>query len=447
MTYHPTYYRQLVAWVPGGTDAGEILRKYHDEVRWVYPVLNRSIQILEDMPLGSWANAEFRGFNLAREAMFTVRDDFVLDKGTGCHEVGHEYDKLLQGSFPSPTYARNRYMEFRQFGLTWDEMEAEASQQTPGSMAAWMYSPGESWAEAFRAAMTLEVKEKTMNWGKDINPVAAREFFRSLMKEAGWRPNLDLVSVGPTPNRWPNSFIRLDAIVMHTTQGAGLGSLSWMLNPSSRVSALYCIMEDGSVKVLGNYMDAFWHAGVVNQPRITFPGNPNLYTQGFEYAGYAAQPLTAQQFAMTRELVEHTRRVYDAPNAPAIPHSWIDSINRSDPGVDNYLRLLATLEDEMGITGDVAKEIIREMLRSEEGAMLVNDAIIYQSGTYKGYGYRLQRWINDNLVYKMPLMARLLGRQTDVSTPPLYQPSPLAPRAGEAMDLRGPRDTWPPEYR
>ena len=45
-----------------------------------------------------------------------------------------------------------------------------------------MYSPIESWAEAFRAGVTLEVKEKTLDYGKTIDPMAARAFFQSLAK-------------------------------------------------------------------------------------------------------------------------------------------------------------------------------------------------------------------------------------------------------------------------
>jgi hypothetical protein len=103
----------------------------------------------------------------------------VLDLGTAAHEIGHAYQKVLERSQPVHTDVLARYWSFRGFPGTWQQQQAESDRQT-ASMARWILSPVESWAEAFRAAVTLEVKEKTLDYGKTIDPAAARAFFRSL---------------------------------------------------------------------------------------------------------------------------------------------------------------------------------------------------------------------------------------------------------------------------
>ena len=69
---------------------------------------------------------------------------------------------------------------FRTFPGTWQQAVVEAQSQAHPS-ARWIWDPVESWGEAFRAAITLEVKEKTLDYGKTIDPVKTRAFFISLM--------------------------------------------------------------------------------------------------------------------------------------------------------------------------------------------------------------------------------------------------------------------------
>ena len=88
---------------------------------------------------------------------------------------------MLEKQDPTRDYLA-LYWAFRGFPGTWQQADAQSQAQTSFS-ARWMFSPIESWAEAFRAAVMLEVKEKTLDYGKTIDPVAARQFFLSLPKK------------------------------------------------------------------------------------------------------------------------------------------------------------------------------------------------------------------------------------------------------------------------
>jgi hypothetical protein len=86
---------------------------------------------------------------------------------------------VLERSRPVHIDVLTPYWRFRGFPGTWQEALA-ASQKETAFSAMWITSPIESWAEAFRAAVTLEVKERTLDYGRTIDPVAMRAFFRSL---------------------------------------------------------------------------------------------------------------------------------------------------------------------------------------------------------------------------------------------------------------------------
>jgi len=158
--------------------SGLRMHLFYPQVRTMFPLLPQQIQIDLDEPAGEDGNAWFRGLNARGEPIFTVREDFVLDLGTAAHEIGHAYQKVVERSQPVHVEALGRYWSFRGFPGTWQQQQAESDRQT-ATMARWIASPTESWAEAFRAAVTLEVKERTLDHGRTIDPAAARAFFRS----------------------------------------------------------------------------------------------------------------------------------------------------------------------------------------------------------------------------------------------------------------------------
>jgi len=123
-------------------------------------------------------NARFDGLDNQGQPKFSVRHDFVMDKGTAAHEMGHAYLKSLERRDANKDYMA-MYWSFRGFPGTWQAALADAEKQ-PSFGAKWIGNPYESWAEAFRAAVTLEVKEKTFDYGKTIDPLATRAFFQNL---------------------------------------------------------------------------------------------------------------------------------------------------------------------------------------------------------------------------------------------------------------------------
>lgn len=168
---------------PTTRTAGERMRPFYAEVRALFPILPAGIVIDFDEPSGSDANAVFRGLTTAGEPIFSVREDFVLDRGTAAHEIGHAYQKIIEQRRGRPDEVLADYWRFRGFPGTWQDAAAESAKQAHPS-AAWIWSPVESWGEAFRAAVTLEVKEKTLDYGKTIDPQKTRAFFLSLATPA-----------------------------------------------------------------------------------------------------------------------------------------------------------------------------------------------------------------------------------------------------------------------
>ena len=151
---------------------------FYFEIRQMFPQLPANVDILLDQPAGTEGNAQFQGLNPQGAPRFSVREDFIMDRGTAAHEIGHAYQAVLERATPGRDVLA-LYWSFRGFSGTWQQAQAQSAAQTSFS-AAWIWSPVESWGEAFRAAVTLEVKEKTLDYGKTIDPMAARKFFQSL---------------------------------------------------------------------------------------------------------------------------------------------------------------------------------------------------------------------------------------------------------------------------
>src|SRR4051812_39913849 len=57
------------------------------------------------------------------------------------------------------------------------------------------------------------------------------------------------------------SHMAIDAIVIHTTEGAWDSDADWMCNPASRVSTHYVISPTGGVYQLVHPNKRAWHAG------------------------------------------------------------------------------------------------------------------------------------------------------------------------------------------
>jgi len=158
--------------------AGLQLITYYTQTRAVFPIFPPTPQIDFDEPAGENGDAWYRGMNASGQPIFSVREDFVMTPSTAFHELGHAYQDLLQRR-TAGTDLMAKYWTYRGFPSTWQDALKDAYAQPPG-MAQWIHLPGESWAEAFSIAMVGGGREKTLDYGRTINPPAMKSFFLTL---------------------------------------------------------------------------------------------------------------------------------------------------------------------------------------------------------------------------------------------------------------------------
>lgn len=152
---------------------------YYFQTRAVFPIFPPTPQIDFDEPAGSDGDAWYRGLNLAGQPIFAVRTDYTMTPSTAFHEFGHAYEDLVQRKMEN-TDVMEKYWTFRSFPGTWQDAYDDANLQ-PVGMAQWIHLPGESWAEAFSVAMVGGGREKTLDYGRTINPPGMKAFFVSLL--------------------------------------------------------------------------------------------------------------------------------------------------------------------------------------------------------------------------------------------------------------------------
>ncbi len=118
----------------------------------------------------------------------------------------------------------------------------------------------------------------------------------------------------------------IDRIVIHTTQGAYAGSISWFQNPDSNVSAHYVIRSsDGEVTQMVRHADVAWHVGNTNNRSI-----------GIEHEGWVDDASWYTE-AMYRASAAVSRHVCDQYGIPIdrdhiIAHSEAPGATHTDPG-------------------------------------------------------------------------------------------------------------------
>lgn len=138
---------------------------------------------------------------------------------------------------------------------------------------------------------------------------------------------------------------RPEAIVLHITDGAFEGAISWLKNPISKASAHFVISYSGKTVQLVDTDDTAWHAGTIKNPRwhgLKQGINPNLYTIGIECEGTPNVLPTFKQYAKIVEIVRELSAKYHIPldTEHIIAHRQIRS-DKTCPG-DNILPSVIT---------------------------------------------------------------------------------------------------------
>ncbi|HIC80787.1 MAG TPA: N-acetylmuramoyl-L-alanine amidase [Kiloniellaceae bacterium] len=139
----------------------------------------------------------------------------------------------------------------------------------------------------------------------------------------------------PSPNHDPRPHGQsVDILLLHYTgMQSGAAALERMCDPEAKVSAHYCVEEDGRIFQLVDESRRAWHAGValwqgasdINARSIGI----EIVNPGHEF-GYRAFP-AAQMTAVTR-LAKAIVARHPIPPARVLGHSDVAPLRKEDPG-------------------------------------------------------------------------------------------------------------------
>lgn len=151
-----------------------------------------------------------------------------------------------------------------------------------------------------------------------------------------------IAEVLSTPNK--NGYAgerRVEAVVVHITQGGELGVKSWFANPESRAATHYLVCRDGRIiQFCDPRTDSPLANGKVGKPNLTKATvrrwvdagiNPNLRTVSIECEGWSGQPITEAQVESITALTAWLCQEFAlAPSAETIlKHADIDAVDRA----------------------------------------------------------------------------------------------------------------------
>lgn len=123
---------------------------------------------------------------------------------------------------------------------------------------------------------------------------------------------------------------KIEAIVLHRTEGTIQSALDWLKRPESKAS--YHVLVDETGKVYEMVPDHFtaWHAGAVINPswrKAKVRKNVNEYTIGIGISGKADEPMTLQQLLAVALLIKEKCEAHkiELDKNNIIPHYMIRS--------------------------------------------------------------------------------------------------------------------------
>ena len=139
----------------------------------------------------------------------------------------------------------------------------------------------------------------------------------------------------------------IDKIVVHVTEGAFWGSVSWLKNPRAHASSHYVVSRGGKIVQLVHLSDIAWHAGNwnVNTQSIGIEHEGFTYGPGgFSNAQYHASARLAGWIARRSLMPIDRRHFIGHADVPAPGGGRGGSSHHTDPGPrwkwDYYLRLV-----------------------------------------------------------------------------------------------------------
>lgn len=118
--------------------------------------------------------------------------------------------------------------------------------------------------------------------------------------------------------------------VIHMTEGSFKSAVEWCSNPKSTASYHFIIDRDGKDICMVMPENTAWHAGLIRNPtaEIVKNGpNPNFYTIGIAFAGFASEGPTASQITHCARLLNTLATYYNIKldKKTVVPHNAIRS--------------------------------------------------------------------------------------------------------------------------
>jgi hypothetical protein len=132
-------------------------------------------------------------------------------------------------------------------------------------------------------------------------------------------------------------------VVVHTMQGSYAGSISWFQNPTSDVSAHFCMRsEDGEITQMVGLGDRAWHVGNSNSVAI------GIEHEGFvDDASWYTWATYARSAELARWLADHHGLPLDRDHI--VGHAELPAQTHTDPGPNwNWDLYMALVHDVVG---------------------------------------------------------------------------------------------------
>ncbi|MGO1972694.1 MAG: golvesin C-terminal-like domain-containing protein [Propionibacteriaceae bacterium] len=150
----------------------------------------------------------------------------------------------------------------------------------------------------------------------------------------------------------------IDRVVIHTTQGAYAGAISWFQNPTAQVSAHYVIRSaDGDITQMVEHKDVAWHVGNTNDRSIGIEhegwvDDASWYTEEM----YAASAALTSWLCDTLQIPKDRTHVIAHSEAPGATHTdpgpnwdwdhYMDLVNGSTPPTDGWNVVVDNADEE-----------------------------------------------------------------------------------------------------
>jgi N-acetyl-anhydromuramyl-L-alanine amidase AmpD len=130
-----------------------------------------------------------------------------------------------------------------------------------------------------------------------------------------------------TPNKG-SSLIKPEAVILHHTSGSYNGSVSWCMNPDSKVSYHVIIARDGRRTVLADDRFRTWHAG-----KSVWQGRPDLnsWSLGLAWDGDTYfEPLGEDAMRSAIEYLVPRMKRWNIPMNMVLTHQQIAPARKND---------------------------------------------------------------------------------------------------------------------